>query len=158
MEVIDYSDRSIAVIGETKDIKEQLKELGGRWNPNLTINDTKAKGWIFSKNKEAAVRKLVGSAGKPKKEEESEGYQIVTYQVIKPIKGQVLYLYTYPNDDLKSSPESVEATVLKVYPNKEGIITKMDVSYEGSSKAVAIIIDGQWSLRYSDFPNYFDLE
>ena len=158
MEIVDYSERSIAVIGETKDIKEQLKELGGRWNPNLTIDGVKAKGWIFSKNKEASVRKLIGTSKNKEKEEEIEGYQIVTYQVIKPFKGQPLRLYTYPNDDLKNPPESVEATVLKVYPNKEGIITKMDVSYEGSSKAVAIIIDGQWSLRYSDFPNYFDLD
>lgn len=33
VEIIDYSEKAIAVIGDTKPIKDQLKELGGRFNP-----------------------------------------------------------------------------------------------------------------------------
>ena len=36
VEIIDYSEKAIAVIGDTKPIKDQLKELGGRFNSRLT--------------------------------------------------------------------------------------------------------------------------
>lgn len=52
IEIVDYSDKSIAVIGETKAIKDKLKELGGRFNFRLTCG----AGWIFSKKQESAVR------------------------------------------------------------------------------------------------------
>lgn len=45
--IIEYSDKAIAVIGETKPIKELLKSLGGSFNPRLTCGC----GWIFSKKK-----------------------------------------------------------------------------------------------------------
>uniref|UniRef100_A0A6C0EMS6 Uncharacterized protein n=1 Tax=viral metagenome TaxID=1070528 RepID=A0A6C0EMS6_9ZZZZ len=52
-----YSDRSIVVRGEkTKEYKDQLKELGGKWNPNLKGG----AGWIFSLKKESKVRALLG--------------------------------------------------------------------------------------------------
>ena len=42
--VIDYTSKSIVVTGETKPLKNQLKELGGRFNPNLTSGP----GWVFN--------------------------------------------------------------------------------------------------------------
>jgi hypothetical protein len=45
IQVIEYSDKALAVIGDTRTIKEKLKELGGRFNPRLTCGP----GWIFSK-------------------------------------------------------------------------------------------------------------
>ena len=50
--LIDYSEKAFAIIGETKEIKETLKSLGGRYNPHLTCG----AGWIFSKKKEQEVR------------------------------------------------------------------------------------------------------
>lgn len=41
----NYNDFSIVVRGNTKVHKEKLKEIGGRWNPNLNGGP----GWIFSK-------------------------------------------------------------------------------------------------------------
>src|SRR3989344_9681551 len=39
--ITNYSEKAILVTGEkTKNIKEQLKEIGGKWNPTL-------KGWIL---------------------------------------------------------------------------------------------------------------
>ena len=49
---IDYSDKAIAVVGDTKEIKDTLKSLGGRYNPHLNCG----AGWIFSKKKEQEVR------------------------------------------------------------------------------------------------------
>lgn len=53
--IIDYSDKAIAVTGDTKAIKDDLKRLGGRFNPRLNCG----AGWIFSKTKEAELRQLL---------------------------------------------------------------------------------------------------
>ena len=46
VQIIDYSEKAIAVIGDTKAIKDKLKELGGRFNFRLTCGP----GWIFKKS------------------------------------------------------------------------------------------------------------
>lgn len=51
LEIIDYSEKAFAVIGDTKPVKDQLKELGGRWNSHLKCG----AGWIFSKRHLGAV-------------------------------------------------------------------------------------------------------
>lgn len=55
--VVDYSEKAFAVIGDTKDIKDQLGALGGRYNPRLKCG----KGWIFSKKRRAQVDQLLAS-------------------------------------------------------------------------------------------------
>lgn len=59
LEIVDYSEKAIAVFGETKAIKEQLKELGGRFNPSLNYNGEKRAGWIFSKKQADKVKELI---------------------------------------------------------------------------------------------------
>lgn len=59
IEVVDYSEKAVAVFGDTKAIKEQLKELGGRFNPSLNYNGKKRAGWIFSKKQADKVRNLM---------------------------------------------------------------------------------------------------
>lgn len=61
LEMVDYSEKAIAVFGDTKAIKEQLKELGGRFSPSLNYNGEKRAGWIFSKKKADEVRNLMAS-------------------------------------------------------------------------------------------------
>ena len=170
MEIVDYSDRSIAVIGDSRAIKDQLKELGGRYNRNLTVNDETVAGWIFSKKKEDAVRQLVEGgepsspvrtksppkrirSSKPPTSKELANYQDVTVRVLRPYKGQILSLYTYPDDDIGNIPEAIEAKVLYVGPSG----TQMSISYEGNPNAKCVIIDGQWGLYLAAFPNYIDL-
>lgn len=51
--VVNYSDKAIAVIGDTYNVKEILKRIGGRFNYNLTCG----AGWIFSKAKADVLRK-----------------------------------------------------------------------------------------------------
>lgn len=48
-EIVDYSEKAIALFGDTKEIKDLLKAMGGKFNPRLTHNDEKQAGWIFSK-------------------------------------------------------------------------------------------------------------
>jgi hypothetical protein len=45
--ITTYSDRSVVIRGNTKQLKEKLKELNCRWNPNLDGG----AGWIASKKK-----------------------------------------------------------------------------------------------------------
>ena len=42
----NYSDKSFAVYGDTKEFKEVLKQLGGKWNRKLSGGP----GWIFPNN------------------------------------------------------------------------------------------------------------
>lgn len=59
LEIVDYSEKAVAVFGETKAIKDQLKELGGRFNPSLNYNGEKRAGWIFSKKQADKVKELI---------------------------------------------------------------------------------------------------
>lgn len=71
LEIVDYSGKAIAVFGDTKAIKEQLKELGGRFNPSLNYNGEKRAGWIFSKKQADKVRELLAPANSEKKADEN---------------------------------------------------------------------------------------
>jgi hypothetical protein len=55
MKIIDYSAKAIAVVGDTKPIKDELKKLGGKFNPKLSCG----AGWIFSAKKREDVEKLL---------------------------------------------------------------------------------------------------
>ena len=55
VQIIDYSEKAIAIVGETRAIKETLKTLGGRFNSHLSCG----AGWIFSKSKEATLREAL---------------------------------------------------------------------------------------------------
>ncbi|PXV66842.1 hypothetical protein CLV62_104103 [Dysgonomonas alginatilytica] len=56
IQIIDYSEKAFALIGETKPIKEQLGNLGGKFNKHLKCGE----GWIFSKKKhKESINKLL---------------------------------------------------------------------------------------------------
>jgi len=64
--VADYSKYSFVVSGDgTKDHKEVLKNMGGKWNPNLSLNGTPIKGWIFSLKKKDEVRAYLEGREEP---------------------------------------------------------------------------------------------
>ena len=51
--IINYSDKSIALVGkETIDIKDKLKELGGKYNSRLKCG----AGWIFSNKQLSKIK------------------------------------------------------------------------------------------------------
>lgn len=57
--MVDYSEKAIAVFGDTKPIKEKLKQAGGKFNAFLTYNGQKSAGWIFSKTQTEAVKSIL---------------------------------------------------------------------------------------------------
>lgn len=54
--VVDYSQKAFAIVGDTKQFKVRLRDLGGRFNPFLTCG----AGWIFPKTKQAQVCASLG--------------------------------------------------------------------------------------------------
>lgn len=55
IEIVDYSEKAFAIIGDTKPIKGKLKELGGCFNGRLSCGP----GWIFSKSKLDTVKQTL---------------------------------------------------------------------------------------------------
>lgn len=53
--IINYSEKAIAIVGDTISIKDKLKEMGGRYNPRLTCG----AGWIFPKSKKEQLNKIL---------------------------------------------------------------------------------------------------
>ena len=58
--LVEYSAKAVAVFGETKSIKGELKAMGGRFNARLTFNGQKLAGWIFPKSKEQSLAYYFG--------------------------------------------------------------------------------------------------
>lgn len=49
IEVVDYSDPSYAIFGDTKPLKDRIKEIGGRFNKFLKRGSETCAGWVISK-------------------------------------------------------------------------------------------------------------
>lgn len=62
LQLIDYSEKAIALIGDTKSVKDKFKINGrfiGRFNKNLTVKGQSVSGWIFPKKHHDIVAKIV---------------------------------------------------------------------------------------------------
>ncbi len=61
--LFDYSEKAVAVFGDTRPIKDKLKAIGGRFNPNLRPfgPDSSMPGWIFPASKREELQKLVSA-------------------------------------------------------------------------------------------------
>ena len=73
--IVNYSEKAIAVFGNTKDIKDHLAALGGKFNPSLKQNDERVPGWVFPTGKREEVKKIItafsqGTLGEPPKKVE----------------------------------------------------------------------------------------
>ena len=56
----DYSDKAIAIFGKTYDIKDQIKSIGGKYNPMLKLpNGDRGPGWILPKSKKDELDKIL---------------------------------------------------------------------------------------------------
>ena len=59
VEIRQYSEKAIAVFGDTKPFINELKELGGKFNGSLNFEDEKRPGWIYPKKSLDKVQELV---------------------------------------------------------------------------------------------------
>jgi hypothetical protein len=57
-----YSERSVALFGDTKPVKDRLKEIGGKWNGSLEEpkGGGRAGGWIFKREAKQLIVDQVG--------------------------------------------------------------------------------------------------
>jgi hypothetical protein len=53
--VSNYTEKSVVVTGDTISHSNELKKLGGKYNPKLKTGP----GWIFSKTREPAIQKYI---------------------------------------------------------------------------------------------------
>lgn len=124
-QIIDYSEKAIAVIGDTRDIKDKLKELGGRFNPRLSCG----AGWIFSKKAQADVEKLLqgGQVENRKADKVDDGAKykkvLEEYIVGRPDR--------YKDDDRKDYVGAVKLNDGYYLLNKPHIETKFCFADEG---------------------------
>lgn len=61
LEIVEYSEKAIAVFGDTKPIKDVLKGLNGLFRANLTYKGERHAGWIYSKKQEQKVRETLAT-------------------------------------------------------------------------------------------------
>lgn len=56
LRMVDYSEKAVAVVGDTKAVKDLLKSMGGRFNPRLSCG----AGWVFGKKKTDELKAALG--------------------------------------------------------------------------------------------------
>jgi len=74
--IVNYSEKAIAVFGDTKPLKDHFSALGGKYNPSLKKDDEKVPGWVFPVGKKDDVKKVItsyiqGNLGEPEKKVKS---------------------------------------------------------------------------------------
>ena len=136
LEIVDYSEKAIAVFGDTKAIKEQLKELGGRFNPSLNYNGEKRAGWIFSKKQADKVRELLAPSTEESKEEaaanEAHPLEEITFTETNNLNG--VYYFVIEGAGIVTSAKAradiQPGDIFNVYTAEE---RKYGVTYDGVS-------------------------
>lgn len=56
LRMVDYSEKAVVVVGDTKAVKDLLKSMGGRFNARLSCG----AGWVFSKKKTDELKAALG--------------------------------------------------------------------------------------------------
>ncbi|OJJ23297.1 hypothetical protein BKI52_02765 [marine bacterium AO1-C] len=122
IQLINYNDKSIALLGNTRPYAKQLgrKGLGGRFNKNLTHPQTKDKfaGWIFSKTKQEAVEEFLKTKKAPAKTPSKQSLKTEEKSPLTLI--QQLLLRMMFNVSNYSKGTNDEDGVYKAYIDKEG--------------------------------------
>jgi hypothetical protein len=138
--IVNYSEKSIAVLGETKPIKEHLSAIGGKWNPSLTHNGEKVAGWIFVTSKREEVKKILvsysqGSLGDvPVKE-----------------KKEYVKRETSPSEGFQFTKEMYLALVTRIEKlENELVIAKRAVGVSSSSEPTRTTVKKQPVLKFTE--------
>ena len=117
LEFINYSKYSLVLRGkDTKKIKKELKDLGCKYNPNLTIG----KGWLFKKEDYSDITDML------------DEQEIDYTEDIEDID---------PEDVRKNYEEKlkdIEMNIKKLEKKKRHIIVELDIAKEECKKNKAL--------------------
>ena len=175
MSVHDYSDKSFVVSGEaTKTYKNQLRELGGKFNRNLRTGP----GWIFSKKSQEKVMEFLMSVQGHESESSQSSPSIpnvnastglpeipkttlpnnnkfrwVKYKIFQPSEGMKIILKTKSGN---TNGRVVQTESSQTFGNNQGVIDKAYVEFEGST-SMAVFCCGKWQIfgYFEDHTLYF---
>ena len=138
----NYSKFSFVVSGSTKEFKDELMALGGKYNPNLTTGP----GYVFSNKKEEEVRNFIN------KHNESFGHDILLPQNN---KKDVLSLNNklLTNKTIKSPLPSMNSSIN--YPNR--FVGSDGLSYQIIIETCPLpFLNQQVTVKYIDSDNGFE--
>jgi len=130
VQLVTYSEKAIAIFGETKPYINSLKELGGKFNPALSHENEKSPGWIFPKKSLDKVQELVTkiNAGVIKPTETSSEYREKTVDVkmfmalvsrVERLEQELKLFHSQTGMKEKSSKNEVETTSDYDEPDEE---------------------------------------
>lgn len=57
--LIEYSKKSIAIVGETYEHRKDFKQAGGKYNRYLRVEGKTCSGWIFSVNRRGEINNIL---------------------------------------------------------------------------------------------------
>jgi len=148
----DYSEKSFAVYGDTKEFKDTLKALGGKFNRYLKIEGETRNGWIYPKSKQEQVVEFVMKANAGETDYElpasnttdlptvnpmkNQRFQYVKYKVYRPREGQKV--------QLKASGKTVDGEIVKLETHND-IVDTLYIDFEGQT-SMAVIARGKWQI------------
>ena len=161
-----YSEKSFVVYGsKTRDYKENLKELGGRFNSRLKQQSEYpgGPGWIFAESKREEVETFINSIGNyntnmmqgndiiPTHYQNSSTkskYQTVKWRVFRPDVGMQVKINVGTN---------VKNGKVSRVENNDGVVDTVYINLDnGTTKAV--IVNGMWQIHayLPDHKIYFE--
>jgi hypothetical protein len=174
----EYSEKSFVVFGNTKPYKDSLRNMGGKFNKYLKIDDEKVPGWIFPKKfQEEAASFVMGiNSGEivetenklPSASNElptvsaprnttSNSYQWVKFKIFRPKESQRARLTTEDRSSGKVVRSSMEGKVIKLESHND-IVDTVYIQFEGQeSPSLGVICRGKWQIfgYFKDHSLYF---
>lgn len=73
VEVVGYSDKALAVFGDTRALADELKAIGAKFNRALTYNGERRAGWIISRKKADELAEVLAVPQNQETEQEADG-------------------------------------------------------------------------------------
>lgn len=122
--VEDYSEKSIVVRGpETFKYKENLKEMGGKYNANLTGG----VGWVFVKSMKKDLLSFIGSNKEPKAVQKDETIERKkTCENNSDLQKQI--------DNLQKQIDAMYSLIIKISPEAKTIARKSSLEEKKDRK------------------------
>ncbi|MBR4620572.1 MAG: hypothetical protein IKO46_06285 [Salinivirgaceae bacterium] len=133
IEILDYRTDEVVVLGYTKHVYHELKDLGGgKWDKYINIEGRPmAQGWRFPRSKRADLERILGvTAKQPEKEPEPQ-------PAVEPEKPQEAPKTNEPEKEyLEKMSKRIDEILLSYGATKKGYGKALDYIYEngGSGK------------------------